>query len=450
MLNSIKTQFVRRILFPLQEKVKRHSTFSVLKDLEESQWLSQADFDKRQSEHLQRLVKHAVENSAYYAGVFASSGLKANDIKTPSDLQSLPFLDKAVIREHTATIATRSLDELSVNRTGGSSGEPLIFYTSSERVSHDIAARMRANRWFDVDIGNKELVVWGAPHELNSQDKIKLVRDTLFRSKLISAFNMKDDELKDQIANMQAYQPDMIFAYPSAIFNIANYCLSHAIDLHIPTLKAIFVTSEMLFDDQRKIIEKVFSAPVVNEYGGRDGGFIARECPQGNFHINADDIIVEIVDEQGKVLPNGEAGEVVVTHLQSFGFPFLRYKMGDIASISDETCACGRRLPLIKQLEGRLNDFLIGIDNRKVHPNVANYIIRLNANIIQYKVVQAATKALQVSVVAQVTLDDAAKDKIISDFSDRLGNVGISINQVPNIAPEKSGKRRYIISEAGL
>jgi len=448
MLNGLKTQVVRRILFPLQEKVKGHSTFAVLKDLEASQWLSEKDFNRRQSAHLQNLVHHATEQSAYYKDLFASLGLKATNIKTPDDLQLLPFLDKAIIREHTSAIASRSLDELSVNRTGGSSGEPLVFYTSNERVSHDIAARMRANRWFDVDVGNKELVVWGAPHELNSQDKIKLLRDTLFRSKLISAFNMNDNDLKSQIANIQDYQPEMIFAYPSAIFNIANYCETHAIKLQIPSLKAIFVTSEMLFEDQRSIIEKVFSAPVVNEYGGRDGGFIARECPEGNFHINADDIIVEIVDDEGKVLPNGEAGEVVVTHLQSYGFPFLRYKMGDIASISTQSCACGRRLPIIKHLEGRLNDFLIGLDDRKVHPNVANYIIRLNANIIQYKVVQAANKALQVNVVANVTLDTAAKDKIIADFTDRLGAVGISINQVEAIAPEKSGKRRYIISDA--
>ncbi|MFW8590368.1 phenylacetate--CoA ligase family protein [Glaciecola sp. 2405UD65-10] len=446
MLDGMKKQIVRRILFPLQEKVKGHNTHYVLHELEQSQWLNTANFEARQQKRLNEFLSHAVKESAYYQNVFNSLGLTVNDIKSAKDIARLPFLDKAIIREHTEQIATRPLNELSVNRTGGSSGEPLVFYTSNERTSHDIAARMRANRWFGVDVGSKELVVWGAPHELNSQDRIKLLRDNLFRSKLISAFNMNDTDLKAKLVDIQNYQPEMIFAYPSAIYNIANYCQTHNIRLDVPHLKAIFVTSEMLFEDQRNVIERVFSAPVVNEYGGRDGGFIARECPEGNFHINADDIIVEIVDEAGNTVSEGESGEVVVTHLQSFGFPFIRYKMGDVASISHEKCACGRNLPVIKHLEGRLNDFLIGADNRKVHPNVANYIIRLNANITQYKVVQSANKQVEVFVVAKLKLDEAAKRKIISDFTDRLEDVGITITQVDNIAPEKSGKRRYIIS----
>lgn len=447
MFKQLKLGIVRHLLFPMQEKLKGHSTFKVLKGLEKSQWLNEQQLADLQAQKLKNFFSDTVAKSEYFKTVFAQRELCVADIKSVSDLQKLPFMDKQTIRDNTPQIATADLDSLSINRTGGSSGEPLVFYTSSQRTSHDIAARMRANRWFGVDIGNKELVVWGAPHELNSQDKVKLLRDRLFRSKLISAFNMSDAQMPEMIQSMREYKPEMIFAYPSAVYNIASYCIKHNINLSLNNLKAIFVTSEMLFDDQRKVIEQAFKAPVVNEYGGRDGGFIARECEHGNFHINAEDILVEIVDSQGNVVANGESGEVVVTHLQSFGFPFVRYKMGDIAAISKQACKCGRVLPVLKSLEGRVNDFLVGVDDRKVHPNVANYIIRLNADVLQYKVKQAADKSLSIDLVSNVELSSEAKNIIAGDFVKRLGDVPVLVSQVEVIVAEKSGKRRYVISE---
>lgn len=119
-------------------------------------------------------------------------------------------------------------------------------------------------------------------------------------------------------------------------------------------IKVAFVTSERLYDYQRDDISRVFACPVANGYGGRDAGFIAHQCPHGGMHITAEDIIVEIVDKNGFPLPCGEAGEVVVTHLATGDFPFIRYRTGDVAVMSEKLCSCGRGLPVWRKSKEEL------------------------------------------------------------------------------------------------
>src|SRR5207253_2509642 len=138
----------------------------------------------------------------------------------------------------------------------------------------------------------------------------------------------------------------------------AEYALASGIRMHRLGIKVVFVTSEKLYDEQRNLISRVFGCAVANGYGGRDAGFIAHACPEGGMHISAEDIIVEIVDAAGQVLPPGSAGEIVVTHLATSHFPFIRYRTGDVGVLDRQLCACGRGLPLLKEIQGRTTDFV--------------------------------------------------------------------------------------------
>ena len=115
-------------------------------------------------------------------------------------------------------------------------------------------------------------------------------------------------------------------------------------------LKAIFCTGEVLYDHQRELISETFGVPVANGYGARDAGFIAHECPAGKMHIAAEHVIVEILDESGQSVPKGEVGEIVITNLDGYAMPFIRYKTGDLGALADEQCPCGRGLPLMKEI----------------------------------------------------------------------------------------------------
>ena len=212
-------------------------------------------------------------------------------------------------------------------------------------------------------------------------------------------------------------------------------------------IKVAFVTSERLYDHQRDDISRVFACPVANGYGGRDAGFIAHQCPQGGMHITAEDIIVEIVDKDGSPQPHGTAGEVVVTHLATGDFPFIRYRTGDVAVMSDKPCSCGRGLPLLEEIQGRTTDFVVATDGTIVHGLAVIYPIRDIPGIKSFKVIQETQEHITVQLVLDNDCAPGVDEKIADGIKARLGKtIEVAIERLTEIPPEKSGKYRYIVS----
>jgi len=158
-----------------------------------------------------------------------------------------------------------------------------------------------------------------------------------------------------------------IFGYPSALYLLCLHARTQGKNLRALGLKVAFVTGEVLYEYQREVISEVFNCPVANGYGGRDSALIAHECPQGGMHILADALILELVDPQGRPVPPGEAGEIVITDLYSHEAPFIRYGTGDVAVLSPRKCRCGRSLPMLEQVEGRSNDTIVAPDGRMIN-----------------------------------------------------------------------------------
>ena len=334
--------------------------------------------------------------------------------------------------------------------TGGSSGQPLIFLLGNERVSHDVAAKWRATKWWNVDIGDKEIVAWGSPIELGAQDRARIMRDLLFRSQLIPAFDLTEQKLLAFLQRIRDNKPKMLFGYPSVYHLLAKTAQTHGIAMDNLGINVVFVTSERLYPYQRELIAQVFGAPVANGYGGRDAGFIAHECPAGGMHLSFEDIVVEIVDPaSGEVLHAGQSGEIVVTHLATSEFPFVRYRTGDIATLSTKSCSCGRSLPMLESIEGRSTDFVVASDGTMMHGLALIYILRDINGIEAFKITQQSLELTDVDIVwSNGEVPEAIKQAIISGLKQRLGDgVTININQLDEIKPEKSGKYRYVISK---
>jgi phenylacetate-CoA ligase len=165
-MKSVYTTLVSGLVFPVQEHFKKHSTVAVRRRLEETQWLPADRLQALQNERLHRLLVGAGRHVPYYRDLFAQAGFKPETVSGSADLQKLPFLTKAVIRKEGDRMKSDVARGLARFNTGGSSGEPLIFDIGKERFSHDVAAKWRATRWWGVDIGNLEIVVWGSPIEL--------------------------------------------------------------------------------------------------------------------------------------------------------------------------------------------------------------------------------------------------------------------------------------------
>ncbi len=448
MNGDLYTLFCSHVLFPLHEALKRHGTVRVRLDLEESQWLTADAIRELQLSRLQNFLRNVQMHVPYYRNMFVKLGIDPDAIANLEQLAQLPLLTKADIRANLQDLVADDAQGLAKFNTGGSSGEPLIFFIGKQRVSHDVAAKWRATRWWGVDIGDPEAVIWGSPIELSSQDKIRFWRDKLLRTHLIPAFEMSPEKLDGFIAQIQQIKPKMLFGYPSALAHIASHAEKKGIALNNLGIKVAFVTSERLYDHQRQKIELVFGCSVANGYGGRDAGFIAHQCPQGGMHITAEDIIVEIVDPQGQVLPIGQLGEIVVTHLATRDFPFIRYRTGDMGILSDKPCPCGRGLPMLEEIQGRTTDFVVAQDGTVLHGLALIYVLRDITGVDAFKITQDSLDQTTVQIVRTTAYDQpVAEERIVGEFKKRLGTkVNVLIQYTDTIAKETSGKFRYVIS----
>jgi len=447
MFQQLQTQLITGIFFPLHERLKGHDTVRIRRLLDESQWWDSARLREWQLQHLRALLMRAGTQAPYYRRLFAEQGFDPVSIADLSDLQKLPFLTKDLIRAQTDDFKADDARNLARFNTGGSSGQPLIFFIGKERLSHDVAAKWRATRWWGVDIGDPEIVVWGSPIELTRQDHFKAWRDRLLRTRLLPAFEMSEAKLDSFVTAIRAMRPKMLFGYPSALSFIAQHAQKRGQRMDDLGIQVAFVTSERLYDEQRTVIAKTFGCRVANGYGGRDAGFIAHECPHGGMHITAEDIIVEIVNPDGKNLPPGEAGEIVVTHLATGEFPFIRYRTGDIAILDDQPCACGRGLPLLREIQGRATDFVIAADGTVMHGLALIYVVRDIPGVERFRIVQESLEYTRVMLETGAGFSEDSMETIRSGIAKRLGQeVRVSVERVAELPMEASGKYRYIVS----
>ncbi|MCR9105131.1 MAG: phenylacetate--CoA ligase family protein [Gammaproteobacteria bacterium] len=444
---SLYTKLVSGLLFPLHERLKKHSSVRVMHGMESSQWLSADELQALQLNRLRGFLQRIGTDVPYFTSQFEALDFDPAAIDSVTDLQRLPLIGKPEIRANFDALVSATAGPLEKFSTGGSSGEPLIFYRGKERVSHDVAAKWRATRWWGVDIGDPEIVVWGSPIELGAQDRVRWLRDKLLRTQLLSAFEMSNANMLQFTTRLRNVRPRMLFGYPSSIALLAEYVLANAYKVDDLGIEVVFVTSERLYDHQRALIEEAFGCPVANGYGGRDAGFIAHECPQGGMHITAEDIIVEIVNEAGEVLPQGERGEIVITHMATADFPFVRYRTGDVGSLGEGQCSCGRTLPLMGEIDGRTTDFVRAADGTVLHGLALIYVLREMPQIREFKVIQESLTRLTLQLVSDGNDKPAMEAEITEQFQRRLGpSLLVDFDYVEKIPREKSGKFRYVVS----
>ena len=443
------TTLVSSFLFPVHERLKQHDTVVLRQHMEEVQWWPAEHLAALQLQRLRNFLQDVAVHVPYYKNLFAQVGFDPDRLQSLADLQGLPFLTKSAIRAHSDALKHDQAQGLARFTTGGSSGEPLAFFIGNQRVSHDVAAKWRATRWWGVDIGDPEIVVWGSPIELGKQDRLKQWRDKLLRTTLLPAFEMSEPKLDQFLATIRRVRPRMLFGYPSALTHIARHANKRGVTMSDLGIKVAFVTSERLYGDQRNTISEVFGCPVANGYGGRDAGFIAHECPSGGMHLTADDLVVEIVNDAGQTQPAGVAGEIVVTHMATNDFPFIRYRTGDIGVLGAAPCACGRGLPLLQSIEGRSTDFVVAADGTVLHGLCLIYILRDLPGIKAFKVIQESRQLTRVLLVKDDDFPAQGLAQIISGFKQRLGaEVAVVVDLADTIPVEKSGKFRYIVSHA--
>jgi phenylacetate-CoA ligase len=332
--------------------------------------------------------------------------------------------------------------------TGGSSGEPLIFYYGRSRQAADAAGRLRARRWWGVEPGEREVYLWGAPVELNKTDRIKTLRDRLVNQLLLNAFEMSPERMGDYLHAIQHWNPKAIYGYASSLALLAAHAESRSIKPRLPALRVVSSTGEPLFPHQRELIKRVFGVPVSVEYGARDAGLMALESPDGELLQMSETHIIEVLDDAGNPV---EEGEAVITSLVSEAQPFIRYRTGDVVRRSGKVDTGGRGLEVLDAVVGRQTDFIVAADGRIMHALAVIYVLRAIPGVAQFKLVQHAVDQMEVQVVPDSRWSDAAREAVLSGLRARLGpTLQIDLKLLDAIAPEASGKYRYVVSHVPL
>lgn len=436
---------IRKMLLPLHERLVGRSTLRFLAELEESQWLAPAELDRVRREKLAALLQHAAKNTPYYRSRLSSVPL---DDPHRIDLAQLRVLTKDDIRAHSSDMLWHSSPGgLHAHNTGGSTGEPLQFFIDRRRQAYDQAARIRAHRWFGVDVGHRELMLWGSPIEFNRTDHVKRFRDRLFNQRLINAFNMSTETMDQYAAVWNRFRPQCLFGYPSSIALFVEHIRKNQRRVNCKHLRAVFVTGEVCYPHHREAIESFFQVPVADNYGSRDAGFIAHQCPKGSMHITAENVIVEIVKD-GLPQPVEQAGEIVVTHLDAYGMPFIRYCTGDHGRLLPGRCPCGRGLPLMDVVQGRATDFVKLPDGTIRHALSVIYPLRELPMVRAFRVIQREDLSVEIQVEPTASRDTTTEHDIARALRPVLGNdIPVDVRFVDRLPSCTSGKHRYVLSE---
>ncbi len=420
---------------PLREGVREKLDF-----LLESQYWPLHQIRDYQWSKLQILIRHAYDNVPYYRHLFNQLNLIPEAITSLDDFSKLPVLTKTDIQgSFDQLIATgRDVSSLELNSTGGSTGVPLNFYQDEQYVQWADAARIRAWCYMPgAKESDLEAVLWGAVRDIGQGISFKKMLHNLLRERvlMLNTFDLDASSLKTYLKYYNLTKPALIRGYASSLYFVACYIEQHGLNIHKP--KAVISSTEVLHQRMRQVIERVFECKVFDSYGCREISQIATECDAHNgLHIVFENQIVELVDN-----------DIIVTNLNNHIMPFLRYKVGDLASSIDSSpCSCGRQSPRIVSLMGRDNDNIELPSGKVINGEFFEFLFFGISSVIQYQVVyHRSADRLEVKLHLKNNSVDAGEivKQIMKEKFD-YNNVEIVYGESFDKTP--TGKLRFVYS----
>jgi phenylacetate-CoA ligase len=313
--------------------------------------------------------------------------------------------------------ASSGCGKLIAKSTGGSSGEPVHFDLNLDSNDRRVAATYRGYGWAGAFPGTRQLHLWGVP--LVKGSRRKRLKDwtyhRLHRRQFLSTFGLSDAQFQSYFDAWNAYKPQVVVAYTGSLYDFARMIRDRGLRPFSP--RSLLVGAEKLHPFQRELIEGVFNAPVFETYGSREFMLIGAECDRHcGLHLTQENLLIEVLEPDGTPTPEGHEGEVVVTDLYNYGMPLIRYRTGDRAVAGLAECSCGRGLPLLKEVAGRVIDTLITPDGRRISGALFPHLLKDFASVRRFQVVQDRPDHIELRVVAMAGWDEqdrASVDRIV-------------------------------------
>jgi phenylacetate-CoA ligase len=413
------------------------------KEKKENRTLSLEELKEYQKKRYSDFIKFVIQNSDYYKNSIGP----IQNAESIDNISSLPIVNKEILRNNIDSITVKTSEKLEKSKTGGTTGKSLevkfFFRDSQERFAFLDDFRSR----FGYELGKK--TAWfSGKNLLTARDVKKNVfwkTDFVHHVRYYSTFHIKDDYLKYYVEDLIRFGPEYLVGFPSTILEIAKYGIANGYDFPENIVKAVFPTAETITEETRYFIEKFFKAKLYNQYASSEGAPFIIECEKGNLHLELQTGVFEVLDENNQP---AQSGRLVVTSFTTAATPLVRYDIGDSITLenADKTCSCGNNNPLVKEILGRIDDFIYSIENGKINLGNVSNTLKDTKGIIRFQAVQNKLDELELYVVVDHDIYSKQIEKVfLQNWRDRVGNVmKIHLHYVSEISVEDSGKYRIV------
>jgi phenylacetate-CoA ligase len=438
-------RFVRDVLVPLT--LWRRGELAQLhyeREFERTQFLPPEELRRLQLGRLRALLSHAYEQCPFYCQRFAEAGIVPGDVHGLDDLRALSVLEKRDIQEQGERMVARDWPraDLIRNQTGGSTGTPVTFYLGGDRKCSRAAATLRHNRWAGWEVGDKAAVIWGAPHDRPASGWRARLRGAVLREPLwLDTAHLTEARMAEFRSSLLRHRPKIILAYARSAVLFARYLEAAGGPAYRP--HALVTSAEGLEEEDRVLLERAFGCPVFNRYGCREVSVVASECPEHNgLHTMGEGLYLEIETPAGPARP-GETGSILVTDLLNRAMPLIRYRIGDLGAWADGPCPCGRGLPRLERVAGRVTDFLVGGDGRLVSGVfLATYVVAHRPSLGQVQILQHKAGEVVYRIAPGRDFRPDADLQYLRDATRQYlgGDTAAGAEFVDELPPEPSGK----------
>lgn len=420
-----------------------------VKEFKDRDGYTTEQWQEYQTVELRKLLIHAIETVPYYRELFKKEGFTKESFSTfeLSDLPKLPFLDKNTYRQIGTTTLLSTIQEPDgiFLPSSGSTGTPTKTMTSAinhQRVTAGNEARIR--NWAGVTqndprgmIGGRRIVPGGNP-------KPPFYRYNLVEKQVyLSPYHISKSTAPNYLEGLKKYGATYMNGYAASNFVLARFF--DELGLDAPQMKAVISSSEKLTQEMRDTYQKVYGCKTYDAYSSVEACCLISECEHGKLHVSPDMGIIEFLNDDGEPAKAGEMAEMVCTGILNYNQPLIRYRMKDLAVLSDEKCACGREMQVVKEIVGRIEDLVIGRDGREF-AYFYNVFVNL-PNIIEGQVVQNDYEDFELNVASQNGLSEAEKETMIKRMESQLGEINVKINEVASIPRTKNGKFKTVVSK---
>jgi len=435
-------KFVASLLINLKHRGLRLK----VNELEKSEFWTPIVINEFQNRKLRNLIIHAYNQVPYYKFIFESQRLKPSDIQTVNDLYKIPILEKDTIQKNQPSMISLNHKSYYTRTTTGSTGVPLCIKYDYNNKLIEIALMQRFIRSIGKELGAKEINLWGRPDRSFSAEVNRVMKKLIYNIDTINAYNLTEEKIYDILHQLTLNPNIHLRGFTNVIYLLA--CKLQEIGTKI-NVDAVSVTAEKLLRSQREVIENYLTKNLYDQYGCGEVNSIAFECcKHEGLHHAFEHSILELTNKNEQ--NDSESGEAVITNLDNFLMPLIRYRNGDLITLAKHKCSCGRSSKLIKSIDGRLYDFIEGANGRKIHSAFLDHIL-VDANILfkyttlEIRIIQTNLDQINIQYVANEIIPEDEFNEIKHEINRHLGHMKTTITKKCKISESINGKRKFVV-----